>query len=101
GGQILGKTASTGLTVFVVSVDASGQVKLDQQRAVVHPDATNPDTDEPTGLSGVNKIVLTGTATDGDGDHASAPLDLTPLLAFKDDGPSISASAINAPTLTV
>ncbi|SFP77502.1 hypothetical protein SAMN03159463_04854, partial [Mesorhizobium sp. NFR06] len=30
----------------------------------------------------------------GDGDHASAPLDLTPLLAFKDDGPSITVHNI-------
>jgi hypothetical protein len=34
-------------------------------------------------------VVLTGTATDKDGDHASATLDLTPLLVFKDDGPAI------------
>src|SRR5215468_11895198 len=98
-GQVVGKTATTGLTVFVVSVDASGNVTLDQQRAVVH---TNPnDPDESRGLSGTNLVVLTGTATDGDADHASASLDLTPQLVFKDDGPSITASATGAPTLTV
>ncbi len=45
---------------------------LDQQRAVVH---TNPnDPDESRGLTGTNLVVLTGTATDKDGDHAAAPL---------------------------
>src|SRR5262249_37115477 len=83
----VGKTAVSGDTVFVVSVDASGNVTLDQQRAIVH---TNPnDPDESRGLTGSNLVVLTATATDGDADHAAAPLDLTPLLVFKDDGPSI------------
>src|SRR5262249_6235627 len=90
-GQVVGKTATTGLTVFVVSVDASGNVTLDQQRALV---PTNPnDPDESRGLPGSNLVVLTATATDGDGDHAAAPLDLTPQLVFKDDGPSIGPIA--------
>jgi hypothetical protein len=98
-GQVLGKTTVSGLTVFAVSVDASGNVTLDQQRAIVH---TNPnDPDESRGLTGTNLVVLTATATDKDGDHASAPLDLTPQLVFKDDGPSITATATGAPTLTV
>jgi hypothetical protein len=90
GGQILGKTATTGLTVFVVSVDASGNVTLDQQRAIVHANPNDPD--ESRGLTGSNLVVLTATATDGDADHASVPLDLTPLLVFKDDGPSITVN---------
>jgi hypothetical protein len=86
-GQVVGKTATTGLTVFVVSVSSLGVVTLDQQRAIVH---TNPnDPDESRGLTGSNLVVLTATATDKDGDHASAPLDITPQLVFKDDGPSI------------
>ena len=48
--------------MFVVSVDSSGQVTLDQQRAVVHPDTTNPD--DSTTLSAANLVVLTATATD-------------------------------------
>src|SRR5262249_25038199 len=86
-GQVVGRAGAGGPIVFVVSVDASGQVTLDQQRAIVH---TNPnDPDESRGLTGSNLVVLTVTATDKDGDHASAPLDLTSLLVFKDDGPSI------------
>ena len=104
-GQVVGRegtdatAAAAGDIVFTVSVNANGQVTLDQQRAVVH---TNPnDPDESRGLTGSGLITLTATATDGDGDHAAASLDLTPLLVFKDDGPSITASAVNAPTLTV
>jgi hypothetical protein len=99
GDDVVGKTAGSGDTVFVVSVDAAGNVTLDQQRSVVHADAGNPD--DSTGLLGSNLVVLTATATDGDGDHAATPLDLTTLLAFEDDGPSIEASANGAPTLTV
>src|SRR5262249_8212214 len=91
--------AVSGDIVFTVSVNAGGQVTLDQQRAVVHANPNDPD--ESRGLTGSNLVVLTGTATDGDADHAAAPLDLTPLLVFKDDGPSITATATGAPTLTV
>jgi hypothetical protein len=82
--------------VFVVSVDSSGQVTLDQQRAIVHANPNDPN--ESRGLTGSNLVVLTATATDGDGDHASAPLDLTPLLTFKDDGPSITVDDIASGT---
>src|SRR5262249_5787661 len=90
-GQVVGKTAVSGDTVFVVSVNAGGNVTLDQQRAIVHANPNDPN--ESRGLTGSNLVVLTATATDGDADHASAQLDLTPLLVFKDDGPSIGPIA--------
>ncbi|WP_259331205.1 DUF5801 repeats-in-toxin domain-containing protein, partial [Pseudomonas sp. FW305-56] len=43
GAVVEGRTATTNLLVFTVSVAANGDVTLDQIRAVVHPDATNPD----------------------------------------------------------
>ena len=43
GGVVFGKTHTTGLTVFTVSVDGSGNVTLDQQRAIVHPDTGDPN----------------------------------------------------------
>src|SRR5204863_129816 len=70
--------------------NSSGQVTLDQQRAIVHPDATNPD--DSKSLSAANLVVLTATATDKDGDTASAPLNIGQLLVFKDDGPSITVN---------
>src|SRR5262245_43358305 len=97
-GQVFGRTAVTGFTVFVVSVDAAGNVALDQQRAVVHANPNDPD--ESRGLSGSNLVLLTATAIDGDQDSAGAPLDLTRLLAFEDDGPGIVLSG-ETHTLTV
>src|SRR5262249_37302726 len=69
----------------------SGNVTLDQQRAIVHANPNDPD--ESRGLTGTNLVVLTATATDKDADHASDLLDLTPLLVFKDDGPAIGPIA--------
>src|SRR5207244_10313718 len=88
-GNIVGKTATSGATVFTVSVDSTGKVTLTQNRAVVQPDKTSPDTGETVGLSGTLKVVLNATATDGDGDSATASLDLTPQFLFADTGPSI------------
>ncbi|WP_448111026.1 DUF5801 repeats-in-toxin domain-containing protein [Pseudomonas lini] len=98
GTVVEGRTATTGLLVFTVSVAANGDVTLDQQRAVVHPDATNPD--DSTTLSADNLVTLTATTTDGDGDSVQATLNIGSNLVFKDDGPSITATG-EEPTLTV
>ena len=84
-------TAATGALVFTVSAAANGDVTLDQLRAVVHPDTTNPD-DSKT-LSADNLVTLTGTITDKDGDSRSAALNIGSNLVFKDDGPAVSANA--------
>ena len=52
-----------------LTVDGSGNVTLDQQRAVVHP-TNNPN--ESKTLSAANLVTLTATITDKDGDSASA-----------------------------
>ncbi|WP_259695925.1 DUF5801 repeats-in-toxin domain-containing protein [Pseudomonas frederiksbergensis] len=98
GTVVEGRTATTGLLVFTVSVAANGDVTLDQLRAVVHPDATNPD--DSTSLSADNLVTLTATTTDGDGDSVQATLNIGANLVFKDDGPSITATG-EEPVLTV
>ncbi|WLG42549.1 DUF5801 repeats-in-toxin domain-containing protein [Pseudomonas sp. FP1740] len=98
GAVVEGRTATTNLLVFTVSVAANGDVTLDQIRAVVHPDATNPD-DSKT-LTSDTLVTLTATKTDGDGDSAQATLNIGQNLVFKDDGPSISTTGTE-PTLTV
>ncbi|MBK5304097.1 MULTISPECIES: DUF5801 repeats-in-toxin domain-containing protein [Gammaproteobacteria] len=98
GTVVEGRTATTGLLVFTVSVAANGDVTLDQIRAVVHPDATNPD--DSTSLTSDTLVTLTATTTDGDGDSVQATLNIGQNLVFKDDGPSITASG-EEPTLTV
>ncbi|MCP1445192.1 hypothetical protein J3D54_004324 [Pseudomonas sp. GGS8] len=98
GTVVEGRTATTNLLVFTVSVAANGDVTLDQIRAVVHSDATNPD-DSKT-LTADNLVTLTATKTDGDGDSAHATLNIGQNLVFKDDGPSISTTGTE-PTLTI
>jgi hypothetical protein len=88
GAVVEGRTATTNLLVFTVSVAANGDVTLDQLRAVVHPDATNPD--DSTSLSSDNLVTLTATVTDKDGDSAQATLNIGQNLVFKDDGPKLS-----------
>ncbi|MGK7543243.1 DUF5801 repeats-in-toxin domain-containing protein, partial [Salmonella enterica] len=66
----------------------NGDVTLDQQRAIVHADTSNPD-DSRT-LTSDDLVKLTATKTDGDGDSAQATLNIGQNLVFKDDGPSIS-----------
>ncbi|NDA48230.1 MAG: hypothetical protein EBY21_13360, partial [Alphaproteobacteria bacterium] len=100
GGVIYGKTETSGLTVFTVSVDASGDVTFLQSRAIKHPDPSNND--ETLHLaSTAGLITLSLGATDGDGDKASAVVDITNAFAIKDDGPSISPITPIAGVLTV
>jgi hypothetical protein len=98
GTVVEGRTATTNLLVFTVSVAANGDVTLDQIRAVVHPDASNPD--DSKSLTADNLVTLTATKTDGDGDSAQATLNIGQNLVFKDDGPSVSTTGTE-PTLTV
>ncbi|UVL31973.1 DUF5801 repeats-in-toxin domain-containing protein [Pseudomonas donghuensis] len=98
GTVVEGRTATTNQLVFTVSVAANGDVTLDQLRAVVHPDATDPD--DSTSLTSDNLVTLTATKTDGDGDSVQATLNIGQNLVFKDDGPSISTTGTE-PTLTV
>jgi hypothetical protein len=98
GTVVEGRTATTSLLVFTASVAANGDVTLDQLRAVVHPDATNPD--DSTSLTSDNLVTLTATITDKEGDSAQATLNIGQNLVFKDDGPSITTTGTE-PTLTV
>ncbi|WP_249684651.1 DUF5801 repeats-in-toxin domain-containing protein [Pseudomonas sp. RC2C2] len=98
GGVVEGRTATTNQLVFTVSVAANGDVTLDQLRAVVHSDTTNPD--DSTSLTSDNLVTLTATKADRDGDSAQATLNIGQNLVFKDDGPSINTTGTE-PTLTV
>ncbi|WP_256576331.1 DUF5801 repeats-in-toxin domain-containing protein, partial [Pseudomonas sp. SID14000] len=69
-------------------VASNGSVTLDQLRAIVHPDTSNPD-DAKT-LTSDNLVTLTATKTDKDGDSAQATLNIGQNLVFKDDGPTLA-----------
>ena len=87
GGSVLGYVMVDGReeTVFTLSVNAAtGEVTFDQQRTVVH--STPGDSNEvQSALAG--KIGLQLTATDGDGDHVQASIDVGRMLFIADDGP--------------
>ncbi len=73
--------------VFKLTVDSSGDVKVEIDRGVVetHADA-GTDSNEAVQL-GANLVSLTATVTDNDGDTASASIDLGPQISIHDDGP--------------
>ncbi|POA16535.1 hypothetical protein C1886_25980, partial [Pseudomonas sp. FW300-N1A1] len=98
GAVVEGRTATSNALVFTVSVASNGEVMLDQLRAVVHPDTTDPD--DSTSLTSDDLVTLTATTTDGDGDSVQATLNIGQNLVFEDDGPSISTTN-EEPTLTV
>ena len=91
-GQVVGTAGAGGPVVFVVSVDASGNVTLDQQRAVMHTPNSGPD--QTTTLAADNLVILTATATDFDGDTASQALPIGFNLIFHDDAPSLSGNTV-------
>src|SRR5690606_11036810 len=68
---------------------SNGLLTLDQQRAMVHPNAGDPN-DALT--LGNDKITLTATITDYDGDKASVSVDAGGRLVFLDDGPCITVN---------
>uniref|UniRef100_UPI0021159C7A DUF5801 repeats-in-toxin domain-containing protein n=1 Tax=Pseudomonas sp. Irchel s3a18 TaxID=2009053 RepID=UPI0021159C7A len=88
GAVVEGRTATSNALVFTVSVAANGDVTLDQLRAVVHPDTSDPD--DATSLTSDNLVTLTATKTDKDGDSAQATLNIGQNLVFEDDGPSLA-----------
>jgi large repetitive protein len=98
-GSVVQGVISGGVIVFTVSVDASGNVTLDQQRAVRHDPNSGPD--QETSLQTANLITLTATTTDLDGDSDSATVSLGHAISFRDDAPSISLADVQTPALLV
>src|SRR5690606_17188093 len=91
-GNVVTGASATGGTVFTITVNAeTGEVTLDQLRAVEHDDPSDASEDgagEPSVLAATaNLITLTATITDGDGDSDSATIDITGAFAFEDAGP--------------
>lgn len=80
--------SNAGDIAFTIVVDSTtGDVTLNDLRAIHELTPGNPN--EPISLA-PNLVTLTATITDGDGDHASAQIDLGTHVTFDDDGPAIS-----------
>lgn len=83
---VFGRVGPGGTIAFKLSINSTtGQVTLDQRRAVVHD--FNPDQNDLKGLIN-DSVKLIATATDKDGDKASTSLDIGGNLLFLDDGPT-------------
>ncbi|RNF33909.1 DUF5801 repeats-in-toxin domain-containing protein [Paracoccus methylarcula] len=88
GADIVGSNTD-GDEVLRISVDATGNVTLDQSRSVVHPE--NPDPNDAITL-GAGTVGLTATAADADGDAAGLTVDVSGSFNFRDDGPVFSSA---------
>lgn len=101
-GEVIGTTAVGGDEVLRISVDADGNVTLEQSRSVVHDNPDDPEEDtEPSKFSAASLVTLTATAYDGDGDHDDATANIGLSFTFEDDGPSIERNQVEVPDLTV
>jgi len=98
GDTIEGRTETSDELVFVVSVDADGNVTLDQNLAVRHD--PNVNANDETTLASDDLVTLTATAHDADNDTAATTLDIGHNLVFVDDAPSVETTGDN-PTITV
>jgi T1SS-143 domain-containing protein len=109
-GQVVGReganaqAAASGSIDFSIAVNNStGVVTLTQDRALVQPDGTQPDTHEPVSMAS-GLVSVTQTITDGDGDQAAASADISAQLHFLDAGPTANPdtnSVAAGGTLTV
>ncbi len=96
GGAVEGRVGTPGGAVaFTVSVDSSGTVKLDQARAIKHPNGADPDDAVTLSAANLIRLTRTDTITDRDGDSRtdSASIDIGQALSFKDDGPTVRPGA--------
>ena len=92
-GTLITGTAD-GQTVLTISINAAtGEITLDQVRAVKHENTNNPD-DAVTIAE--NAISIVAAATDGDTDTVTSSIAIGDRFSFKDDGPSITAGVTGA-----
>src|SRR5690606_18451070 len=82
GNDIIGRTVTSLDTVFTISINPNtGDVTLKMDRPIVH--IPNPSLDHYLSFS--NKITLSATAIDGDGDSATVTRDISSAFNFYDD----------------
>ncbi len=106
GDVVVGRAGAAGAVVFTISVDAdTGDVSLEQVRAIVHDDINDHDEANDDGTAAnddaalddaaiqqtlaADLVTLTATITDGDGDTAQDTRDIGAAFRFLDDGPEL------------
>ncbi len=92
-GMVEGRTQTSNVLVFTVSVSAVGTVLLDQIRALKHTNTSNPDESTTLSLANLIKLTASDTITDSNSDSktSSASIDIGTAISFKDDAPSMTS----------
>ena len=74
--------------MFTISINASGDVTVTQNRAIVHNDfpTDHDESDDPESMA-AGLVRLTATVTDADNDTSTDFIELGSLIKFEDDGP--------------
>lgn len=86
-GKIEGRTTEDGDAYFTISVDQNGNVTLIQKEPLKHPDTNSVGALDEIRIN-KDAISLKATATDGDGDKATASVDIGDRFVFQDAGPT-------------
>ena len=87
---------ASGINAFTLTVNsATGDVTLDQIRAITHPTG-GIASDELVRIA-AGTVSLTATVTDKDNDTASTSIDLGVKVGFRDDAPSVSTNTEYSP----
>ncbi|MCS5708169.1 VWA domain-containing protein [Candidatus Berkiella cookevillensis] len=103
GGEVVGRTETSNLEVFRISIDPNtAEITLNQSRSIVHPDSTDPDEAlSPASFAAENLISLNVHVVDNDGDSDNQSINIGHAFQFKDDGPSIELNDVSMPMLQV
>ena len=94
GSDVVGRTAIGNVEAFRISVNGTGDVTLDQIRAITHPTGGIASPDELVRIA-AGTVSLTATVTDKDNDTASTSIDLGVKVGFRDDAPSVSTNTVS------
>lgn len=91
GGNNIPDGSSDEVAAFAISIDpATGQLAMVQYVSLHHPNEGNPD---DTVQLNDGTLSVKVTLTDGDGDPASDIVDISCVIQFEDDGPTLVGSA--------
>lgn len=102
----VGVNPADGEVVFTLTVtandDGEPELELSQERAVEHDDPNDPDEANSPATINPGTITLAAEVTDADGDSVlSEVIDVSVLLAFRDDGPVLELNAIDDKTIII
>ena len=81
-----GSVSGSDPAAFAIAIGSDGKVSVAQYLSIEHGNTASFDESVSIAL---NKVLAQITATDGDGDTATATVDISQQITFQDDGPQI------------